>query len=507
MKKILFSVIVLLSITSVLAQTPNQFKYQAVLRNADGTLIANQNIGVYIEILEGSTEGTSVFNETHIVTTTAQGLINLNIGSINDMSGIDWASDLYFIRITVNGTIMGVSQLLSVPYAMHAKTAENVSNFLLTGNEPAFEGWDKNQNDDFDGQYESLVGAPTALSEFTNDAGYITGSSVWGNGECNSSNYYLQPISPMKTFRGRLTNSNGDPISGIITANFKLYDQAEGGSAIWSETVDIAFDNGFFVCELGQVSPIDDIFISIPKVFLEIGFGGEVLQPRIKMTGTGYAVKAKVADAVDWTDVTDHPTNLSQFANDEGFLTTVDGSETVVTAGTNVTVSGVGTSADPYVINSSAGSSNISLGSDYAGGKVVYIDETGEHGLCISLQPGSFTYSTNNALSNITDSNGIGGGYNNSISWLIKQPVGLTSYAFNYEVEQNGVTYGEWYLPSLYELNLIYENKTLLGISDAIYFSSSVKSSDEFYGIDFATGETKILSGIPSGRLCFMRKF
>ena len=104
------------------------FKYQAVLRDASGNIIANQSKTVVIDILQTSPSGTSIFTESHNVTTTTQGIININIGSVNSLSGIDWTADEYFIQITVDGTIMGTSQLLSVPYALHAKTAESLIN-------------------------------------------------------------------------------------------------------------------------------------------------------------------------------------------------------------------------------------------------------------------------------------------------------------------------------------------------------------------------------------------
>jgi len=122
MKKItLIFVTLLFLITGILAQTPSQFKYQAVLRNADGTIIADENITVDISILQGSASGTSVFDEQHSVTTTAQGVINLNIGSVSDLSVVDWNAGIYFVEISVNGTTMGASQLLSVPYALYAE--------------------------------------------------------------------------------------------------------------------------------------------------------------------------------------------------------------------------------------------------------------------------------------------------------------------------------------------------------------------------------------------------
>ncbi|MBV5312451.1 MAG: hypothetical protein JZU47_04090 [Prolixibacteraceae bacterium] len=125
------------------AQTPNQFKYQAVLRDASGNIITSQQKSVVIDILLGSATGTSVFTETHDITTTAQGIINLNIGSINTtgISTINWASNTYFIKITVGGVQMGTSQLLSVPYALHAKSSDynnlvNKPNIITTPSTP-----------------------------------------------------------------------------------------------------------------------------------------------------------------------------------------------------------------------------------------------------------------------------------------------------------------------------------------------------------------------------------
>lgn len=124
MKKfsLLFAIIVL-AISGVFGQSPDQFKYQALLRNADGTIMANESVSVYLEILKGGAIGTSIFNETHNLTTTDQALININIGSVENLSVVNWGTDNYFIKITVNGTEMGTSQLLSVPYALHAKTS------------------------------------------------------------------------------------------------------------------------------------------------------------------------------------------------------------------------------------------------------------------------------------------------------------------------------------------------------------------------------------------------
>jgi len=121
-------------ISSVLfAQAPEAFKYQAVVRDNSGNLLTEQIVGFQIEILKGATDGTSVYTETHSATTGIRGLVNLEIGNgttTDDFSAINWVEDDYFIQVSLDATggtsyeLMGTSQLLSVPYALHAVSAD-----------------------------------------------------------------------------------------------------------------------------------------------------------------------------------------------------------------------------------------------------------------------------------------------------------------------------------------------------------------------------------------------
>lgn len=122
MKRIvLYVILFLVSLKGIFAQAPEQFNYQAVMRNGEGLIVANEDVTVDIYILKGSTEGTSVFDEQHNVTTSPQGLINLIIGSESDLSPIDWGADEYFLKVSIDGTLLGITQLLSVPYALYAE--------------------------------------------------------------------------------------------------------------------------------------------------------------------------------------------------------------------------------------------------------------------------------------------------------------------------------------------------------------------------------------------------
>ena len=142
MKKLILSLVAIATISlSSFGQAPEGFKYQAVVRDAGNTILNNQAVGMRMTIQQGSIGGTTVYQETFAPTTNAYGLVNLEIGSGTVVSGdfttIDWANGPYFIETAVDVTggtsyaVMGTSQLMSVPYALHAKTAENVTNDMV----------------------------------------------------------------------------------------------------------------------------------------------------------------------------------------------------------------------------------------------------------------------------------------------------------------------------------------------------------------------------------------
>ncbi|WP_267403402.1 MULTISPECIES: collagen-like protein [unclassified Chryseobacterium] len=133
MKKILLSMGILLGTFSAFAQVPEKMSYQAIVRNAGGQVLANQSVGVRVSILQGSPAGTSVYSERLTGSTNVNGLITLELGAGTVLSGtfntINWASGNYYLKTETdpsggtNYTITGTSQLLSVPFAMYAKSA------------------------------------------------------------------------------------------------------------------------------------------------------------------------------------------------------------------------------------------------------------------------------------------------------------------------------------------------------------------------------------------------
>jgi uncharacterized protein (TIGR02145 family) len=120
---------------SLQAQAPESFNYQAVVRNSSGQPLANQQVSLRISILKGGEFGAFVYVETHEGMTNKFGLITKNIGAgevvSGDFQGINWSDGPYYLKIEMDATggnsfsDMGTSPLLSVPYAMVAKTVES----------------------------------------------------------------------------------------------------------------------------------------------------------------------------------------------------------------------------------------------------------------------------------------------------------------------------------------------------------------------------------------------
>lgn len=130
MKKITFLLIGVCIAITALSQSSQTFKYQAVLRDGSGDNLADHNCTIEIALLNGGPTASSIYTETHNITTNDYGLVNLNIGSgtsSDDFSTIDWSKGPYYIRISVDGTLFGTSQLVSVPYALYAESAETIT--------------------------------------------------------------------------------------------------------------------------------------------------------------------------------------------------------------------------------------------------------------------------------------------------------------------------------------------------------------------------------------------
>lgn len=120
-------------------QAPQFFNYQANVRTASGIVVSYKNVSFDIYILQGGCSGNIIYEETQTAKTSDMGIVNLQIGNgavkSGSMSAINWGGGLYFIKIAfdisggTNYMTYGCSQLVSVPYALYAKTSGTQQTF------------------------------------------------------------------------------------------------------------------------------------------------------------------------------------------------------------------------------------------------------------------------------------------------------------------------------------------------------------------------------------------
>ena len=136
MQKLILTISLLLTASIIYAQTPQAIKYQAVARGESGDVIADADVSFRFSIVEGSPNGPSIYLETHSVTSNEFGLVNLNVGRGNAVTGsfsdVEWETGSYFLKVELDPdggssyNEMGTSELLTVPYAFHAGSADDV---------------------------------------------------------------------------------------------------------------------------------------------------------------------------------------------------------------------------------------------------------------------------------------------------------------------------------------------------------------------------------------------
>ncbi|WP_375239288.1 hypothetical protein [Aurantibacter sp.] len=163
MKKVYILLLTVLITAIGFAQAPEGFNYQALARNASGNLIVSTPIGVKFKLHEDLLTGTVVYTETHTVTTNSYSAFTLVVGegtTTDVFADIIWGAKSHFLEVSIdlaNGTAyssLGTSQLLSVPYALHTKTAGN--GIPLDGQEGQILSWEQ--------------GAPTWVTPADNEA-------------------------------------------------------------------------------------------------------------------------------------------------------------------------------------------------------------------------------------------------------------------------------------------------------------------------------------------------
>jgi len=270
MKKSAISLVLMMVCVIALAQVPESFNYQVVVRDGvSNNPLVNQDVAFQMSILKGNSSGISQYSELHSANTGDLGIVNLVIGNgtskFGDITTIDWGADIYFLKVEIDKTggtsyvDMGTTQLLSVPYALNAKTAEN-----YTETDPVFTahpangilGADiTNWNTAFSWGNHATIGYLTSYTETdpkigTNTADYISkwdgskliSSAIFDNGKVGIGT--TEPSAILDIRQGNLTNVLLNITNGNVAGpNASTLMSFKGINATENVTLDISTAN------------------------------------------------------------------------------------------------------------------------------------------------------------------------------------------------------------------------------------------------------------------------
>ncbi len=120
----LITVLFLLVISWAFAQTAqkNFINYQGVARDATQEVLVNTNLTLGVALNFGAPDAARAYEEIHTLTTDANGVFNIQIGSGNNVSGdyttLPWGDSAAFISVSIDGTPVGTTEIMAVPYAI-----------------------------------------------------------------------------------------------------------------------------------------------------------------------------------------------------------------------------------------------------------------------------------------------------------------------------------------------------------------------------------------------------
>jgi len=357
MKKLLtLAILILTGSMFIYSQVPQAMTYKAIAKDDWGIALPNKAITLRFTIIQDSEYGTEIFRETHNTITSKFGLMDVKIGTgspdFGSFTDIDWSAGVYYIKIEMDpkgGSDFRLEdpphQLLSVPYALYAGAAGN-TNFSET--DPVFTSHPASVIKDDD-----IINWNTAFN--------------WGN----------------HALQGYLTTEN-DP---VVEQNFDFNGAVEGDLLQYNGTKWVKLTPGYIISESDPLFAewnkstgisITESQITDLKHFTNADETDPIYTATFGITNPQNGDLLRFNSATGKWEVFTPQFAANDHIHDEattevaGFmgpddktkldgLNNADGSETKIYEGANITITGDGTEATPYVISSAGSSGALTL--------------------------------------------------------------------------------------------------------------------------------------------------
>jgi hypothetical protein len=462
-------------ISSLNAQPPEKISYQAVVRDANNSLVTNSMVGMQVSILQGSETGIAVYVEKQTPASNTNGLVTIEIGAGSVVSGdfaaIDWTNGPYFLKTETdpeggtNYLTSIITQFLSAPYALHAKSAGSITG-TYDESDPEFTDWDKStgisitesQISDF-GSYEPAFIKNTAFNKnFGTTSGTVTEGDDARLSDARTPTSHaaghtdgtddIQDATSIQ--KGLMTTTYVTKLDGIeagAEANVNAdWDASSGDAQILNKPSDVTDLSGHNATELSDITSQD---ITDLGNLSGVNTGDQDL--------SALALKSNVLELDNTTAFTpdaDYEPATKKYMDDNEPIT-------------------------------------YSVGDWAHGGIVFWVDETGKHGLVCAKEDqngGSIIrwYANYYGSTQAKGDGPFSGKANTVIIIAAHTAIGDdgSSYAARIcnelTVTEDEKTYGDWYLPSQQELNLMYQNKATIDAT-ATANGGSAFTSDNYW--------------------------
>lgn len=395
---------------------PSTITYQGVLTDDSGDVISGTE-NIKFDIYTVETGGSSLWTETHGTVAVSKGLFNVELGSVTPFGSLDFSQELW-LEITVDGTTL--TPRIAFNASGYAKYGE-VSTNLAGGSEGSI-------------PYQSDAGTTEMLAK--GDAGQVLTMNA-GATAPEWASPASAPVTSVSGKTGAVSLAKGD----VGLANV---DNTSDANKPISTATQTALD--------GKVD--------------------EVTGKGLSTEDYTSAEKTKLAGIED---------NANDYAHPTG-----DGELHVPATGTNNNGKVLTAGATAGSFSWEEPPKKYQVGDFAQGGIVFWVDETGQHGLVAAKvdQDGGSGIQWYNGSNTDTEAHGDGvyGGEMNTMLIIANQGSNSNDYAAgvcaNYTVTESGVTYGDWYLPSKEELNLMYQNKATINATAVANGGSDFASAD-----------------------------
>jgi hypothetical protein len=488
--------------------------FQAIARDNTSNPAKDRKIYVQTNIIQSSPTGTMVLTEEHQTYTDAFGIFSIMVGSgtrvggtATGLSTIDWSKGPYYLNlkivitpITASNTWdyskewvdIGTTIFGTVPFALYsANTAKIDEKLNSSDTSKMLSVYAKTQSvqtlsttvdTKLATKDTSAMLAPYAKLSYNLDSNYLKKQITSLLGASDSIKYTKQTYT-----------------DSALLKKMNVFDTSIYAKQTFVDAVNYT-QQKYIDLSLQAKLNIADTLKFTKKAYTDSALITKLSLLDNAATAT-YAYSAKMATSADNITATNNITltSLSNL-NTVGTISNGVWNGSVIDiahGGTGLTASGrtgqvLTTATDGTLTWTSLTTQTAthSIGESFGGGIVFYVWDNGRHGLISAtsnLSFGGTTAFTWGPTANYVMAirNGINAGMSNTERIIMKQGAGIGNYAAmvaaHYSFNGNGWgDYGDWYLPSKYELQLLFKQKNVVGgFTNTTYVWSSTEADDK----------------------------